>query len=60
MRTIFYEVAEINDPADEPFMVLRIDVTARRGNGVEGTVQSLHRTREEASARARELTEEGE
>lgn len=59
MRTIFYEVAELNNPADEPFMVVRIDVAARRGNGVEGVVQSLHRTREEASARAKELTEEG-
>lgn len=58
MRTIFYEVADLNQPAPEPFAVIRIDVAKRNGNGVEGTIQSLHWTREEASARAKELTEE--
>lgn len=60
MRTIFYEVAELNEPAAEPFFVMRIDVTKRGGLGVEGIVQSLHRTRDEADARAKELTEEGQ
>lgn len=59
MRTIFYEVADLHQPAPEPFAVIRIDVAKRSRDGVEGTVQSLHWTREEASARAKELTEEG-
>jgi hypothetical protein len=60
MRTIFYEVAELNKPSAEPFLVMRVDVTRRKGDGVEGTVQSLHWTRDAADARAKELTEEGQ
>jgi hypothetical protein len=59
-QTIFYQVADIDNPgAAEPFMVIRIDVTKRRDKGVEGVVQSLHWTRDEADMRSKELTEEG-
>ena len=58
-RTIFYEVAKLNKPSPEPFIVMRIDVTKRSGTGMEGVVQSLHRSQEEADARAKELTDEG-
>ena len=57
-RTIFYEVADLIKPAAEPFMVVRIDVAIRKGAGCEGTVMSLHWQRNEAEARARELSEE--
>lgn len=58
-RTIFYEVAELNNSAAEPFVVIRVDVIKRQGDGIEGIVQSLHWTRKEANARANEMTEEG-
>ena len=57
-RTIWYQVADLNNPAAEPFMVVRIDTSMRSGSGVEGTVESLHWNRDEAEARANELTEE--
>ncbi len=56
-QTIWYEVADLTDPADEPYMVLRIDTAARRENGVEGTVVSLHWTRQEAQTAAQKLTD---
>lgn len=54
-QTVWYQVADINDPAAEPFMVLRIDTSVRRGTGCEGEVISLHWTRDEAEARAAAL-----
>jgi hypothetical protein len=59
MKNIFYEVAELNTPSAEPFVVLRIDTNRRKETGVEGIVMSLHRDKEEAKARAKEMTEEG-
>jgi hypothetical protein len=58
-RSIFYEVAKLTKPTAEPFMVMRIDVSNRQADGVEGIIQSLHWTHDEADARAKELTKEG-
>jgi hypothetical protein len=58
-RTIFYEVAELTEPTAEPFMVVRINVEERKEGGVEGTIQSLHWTREQAQQSADALTENG-
>ncbi len=58
-RTIFYEVAELTEPAGEPFMVVRIDVEKRKEDGVEGTIHSLHWTREQAQQSADILRENG-
>lgn len=57
-RTIWYVIAELTNPADEPFAVMKIDTSIRKGDGVEGEVISLHYGRDEAEARAAELTEE--
>jgi hypothetical protein len=57
-RTVWYLVAELVNPAAEPFAVLRVDTSVRKGDGVEGEVVSLHRERDEADARAAELTDE--
>jgi hypothetical protein len=54
-RTIWYVVADLTDPAAEPFAVLRVDTTIRREGGVEGTVVSLHWQREEAERIAHEF-----
>lgn len=55
--TVFYEVGELNDPAAEPFVVLRVDTNKRVGSGVEAVVQSLHWSREEAELAAESHTE---
>jgi len=55
-RNIFFEVAEIDRPDPEPFMVVRIDTGDRIGDGVAGLVESLHMTREEARIHAESLT----
>lgn len=55
-QTIWYQVADLNNPSAEPYMVLRIDTSVRRGTGVEGEVVSLHWTRDEADTRAAELS----
>jgi len=47
-RTVWHVVADLNNPPAEPFMVLRVDTSVRREIGVEGSVVSLHWTREEA------------
>ena len=47
---IFYEVATLDDPADEPFALIRIDTDKRVGAGCEGVVVSHHWTKEEAKA----------
>lgn len=54
--SVYFLVGDVIKPAPEPFMVLRVDTAVRRENGVEGTVQSLHITREEADAEAERLT----
>lgn len=54
-RTVWYCVADVSDPHSEPFMVLRVDTTAKVGNGVEGTVESMHWKREDAEAYAEAL-----
>jgi len=56
-HAIWYQVVTLNRPAAEPFVVVRVDVSVRREGGVEGTVESLHWARDEAEARAQELTE---
>jgi hypothetical protein len=53
--TIFFIVADITAPAPEPFMVLRVDVEKRIGDGVEGVVISKHMTRAAATAAASDL-----
>lgn len=56
-QTIWYQVADLTDPTAEPYMVLRIDASVRRGaTGVEGEVISLHWSRDEAEARAAALS----
>jgi hypothetical protein len=57
-RTIWHLVADIKTPNPEPFAVMMVDTSIRREGGVEGTVISLHRTREEAEWRALELDED--
>ena len=47
-RTIWYAVADLTNPAAEPFAVMSVDTSIRREGGVEGTVVSLHWQREEA------------
>jgi hypothetical protein len=53
---IFYTVFELNRPAAEPFGVIAADTSKRSGDGIEGTVMSLHWTRAAAEAAARQLT----
>jgi hypothetical protein len=57
-RTVWYVVAELVNPAAEPFAILRVDTSVRKGDGVVGEVVSLHHERDEADARAAELAEE--
>lgn len=57
-RTVWFMVAELVNPAAEPFAVMRVDTTVRKGGGVEGEVASVHWQKEEAENRAAELTEE--
>lgn len=47
-RTIWYAVADLTNPEAEPFAVLSIDTTVAHEGGVEGTVVSLHWSRDEA------------
>jgi len=47
-RTIWYAVADLTQPKAEPFMVVSVDTSVKSGKGVEGTIVSLHWTREEA------------
>ncbi len=47
---IFYEVATLDNPADEPFALIRIDTDKRVGAGCEGIVVSQHWTKDEAKA----------
>lgn len=54
-RTVWHMVADLHNPAPEPFAVIRADTSIKSGGGVEGTVVSLHHTREEAEAIARAL-----
>lgn len=55
-RTVWYVVADMNAPDEaEPFAVLSVDTMAKRGDGVEGTVVSLHWHREEAERIAHEF-----
>lgn len=49
-RTIWYVVADLREPAAEPFAVLSVDTSIRRDNGVEATVVSVHWRREEAES----------
>lgn len=57
-RSIWHLVADVTQPNPEPFCVIRVDTSVRRDSGVEGTIVSLHPTREEAEERAVELDEE--
>jgi hypothetical protein len=54
-QTIWHMVADLNEPKAEPFAVIRTDTSIRKGNGVEGTIVSLHWLREEAEAVAHDL-----
>lgn len=49
---VFYEVATLNNPASEPFALIRIDTDKPMGEGVEGVVVSQHWTKDEAKAAA--------
>lgn len=54
-KTVFYEVADLEEFENEPYALIRIDTEKRAGNGCEGTVVSLHWTRQEASEAAGRL-----
>jgi hypothetical protein len=54
-RTIWHMVAELHNPQPEPFAVIRADTSVRKGNGVEGTVISVHMRRDEAEKICRDL-----
>lgn len=54
-KTVFYEVADLDEFENEPYALIRIDTEKRAGNGCEGTVVSLHWTRQEASEEAGRL-----
>lgn len=54
--TVFYEVAELNDPSPTPFAVVAIYPDKKKGDGVLGIVRSLHADRREANRRAAALT----
>lgn len=47
-RTIYHMVADLHNPKAEPFAVIRADTSVRKGDGIEGTVISVHWNREEA------------
>lgn len=47
-QTIWYALAELTNPAAEPFAVISADTSIRQGGGVEGTIVSLHWDRGEA------------
>lgn len=47
-RTVWLLVADLTNPAEEPFAVVRVDTSVKREGGVEGTVMSVHWQREEA------------
>jgi hypothetical protein len=51
-QTVWHIVVDVTDPHSEPFMVVRVDTSARCGNGCEGVVISLHWTRSEAEVEA--------
>lgn len=55
-RTVWYVVADITiQTSAEPFVLMSVDTAVRREGGVEGTVISLHWTREEAERIAQEF-----
>lgn len=54
-RTIWHMVADLHNPRAEPFAVIRADTSIRNGDGVEGTVVSVHWSREEAEKVCRDL-----
>lgn len=54
-RTIWHMVADLHNPKAEPFAVIRADTSVKSGDGVEGTVISVHWDRAEAEAIARNL-----
>lgn len=50
---IFYEVATLDNPVvDPPFALIRIDTDKRIDGGCEGTVVSLHWSKDEAKKAA--------
>jgi hypothetical protein len=53
--TVWYAVFDLESPEAEPFALLSVDTSVKRGNGVEGTVVSLHWQREEAERIAYEF-----
>jgi hypothetical protein len=56
-QTIWYQVATLNNPSAEPYIVLRIDTSVKSGaTGVEGEVVSLHWDRADAEARVAALS----
>lgn len=56
-RTIWYVVADLNQPSLMPFAVLRVDTSIKSGKGVKGTVVSLHSLREQAERVVHEFNE---
>lgn len=56
-RMIWHIIADLNNPMAEPFAVIRTDASIRSGDGVEGTVISLHWERADAEAACRGLDE---
>lgn len=45
---IWHGVFDITQPSPEPYCVIRVDTDARKEDGVEGVVISLHHDRAEA------------
>lgn len=58
MQTVWYLVADLNNPTAEPFAVLRADIAERADSGgCEATVVSLHWTKPEAELEVLRLSE---
>lgn len=55
---VFYEIADLCNPAGPPFVVLAIYPDERAGGGCMATIKSFHNTHEEAVAALRELRPE--
>ena len=56
-RTVYFAVGDVTNPAPDqpPFIIVRVDVSNRSGNGVEGIVESMHWSREVADETADRL-----
>lgn len=57
---IFYEVATLDNPSEQPFALVRVDTDRPKETGVEGVVMSLHWTKDDAAEAAEINTMLGE